>query len=70
MTVEVGLRRHKLTQSQAQVFAEIGARKLQVEKEWNLALTLAGLEPSKVVRGDLRPEDPHFLVRDAEFPDE
>jgi hypothetical protein len=63
MSAENGTRRHELTRSQAQALAEIAQRKLAAEKEWALALTLAGLDPSRVVHGDLTEADPHFMVK-------
>jgi hypothetical protein len=57
------MRRHVLTASQAQLLAEIEVRKQAVLKEWNVAITLVGLDPAKVVGGELI-SDPHLLVED------
>lgn len=58
-----GTRRHDLTYSQAQVLAEIEQRRRVAVKEWHVALTLVGLEPEKIVGGNLA-DDPHFIVKD------
>lgn len=54
-------RRHDLTPSQAQALSEIAARKQAVEREWDLALKIAGFEPGQVAGGNLA-DDPHFMV--------
>lgn len=56
-------KRHDLTPSQAQVLSEIEQRRRVVNNEWNVAVTLVGLDPAKVVGGDLN-DDPHFMVAD------
>jgi hypothetical protein len=61
MSKENGTKRHVLTASQAQVLAEIEMRKRAVKKEWDVAVTLVGLDPAKVVGGELIKE-PHLLV--------
>jgi LPS sulfotransferase NodH len=58
-----GTRRHELTKSQAQLLAEIEARRRAVVREWDVALALVGIDPSKIVGGNLD-KDPHFIVSD------
>lgn len=53
--------RHELTASQAQVLAEIEQRRRAVQKEWEMALMLVGLDPAKVTGGELI-RDPHLMV--------
>ena len=60
-------KRHDLTRSQAQVLAEIEQRRRIAVNEWNVALKLVGLEPEKVVGGNLA-DDPHFLVKEDGAP--
>ena len=55
--------RIELTRSQAQLLAEIEVRRRTVMREWHVAVTLVGLDPEKIVGGNLA-EDPHFLVRE------
>jgi hypothetical protein len=55
--------RHELNASQAQVLAEIEQRRRAVQKEWEVAVTLVGLDPAKVIGGELL-KDPHLLVAD------
>jgi hypothetical protein len=57
------MKRHELTKSQAQLLAEIEVRKQSAAKEWNVAIMLVGLDPAKVVGGELI-SDPHLLVED------
>ena len=63
MVTATGTRRHDLTASQAQILAEIEARRRAAVREWTVAIRLAGLDPEKIVGGNLA-DDPHFLVRD------
>ncbi len=56
-------RKHELTPSQAQLFMEVEQRRRNAEKEWAMAITLAGLDPKQIVSGDLGPDDPHFIVK-------
>jgi hypothetical protein len=55
--------RHELNASQAQVLAEIEQRRRAVQKEWEVAVMLVGLDPAKVIGGELL-KDPHLLVAD------
>jgi hypothetical protein len=55
--------RHELNASQAQVLAEIEQRRRAVQKEWEVAVTLVGLDPAKVIGGELL-KDPHLVVAD------
>lgn len=55
-------KRHELTKSQAQLLAEIEARRRQAVSEWNVALMLVGLTPDEIVGGNLA-DDPHFMVK-------
>lgn len=55
-------KRHDLTPSQAQVLAEIEQRRRIAVLEWNRALQLVGIEPEKIVGGNLA-DDPHFVVK-------
>lgn len=57
-------RRVELTKSQAQVLADIELRKRAVLNEWNVAVTLVGLDPAKIAGGNLN-DDPHLIVSDA-----
>lgn len=56
-------RRHDLTPAQAQAFAEIEAAKRRAALEWSRACLFAGVDPAGIVGGNLRPDDPHFIVR-------
>lgn len=59
------MKRHDLTKSQAAVLAEIGLRRRAVEKEWRVAVVLAGVEdPDGILAGNLNQEDPHFMVKE------
>jgi hypothetical protein len=55
--------KHALNASQAQVLAEIEMRRRAVQKEWEVAVMLVGLDPAKVIGGELI-KDPHLLVAD------
>lgn len=57
------MKRHELTKSQAQMLAEIERRRRAAVLEWNRAITLVGLDPTKIVGGNLD-ADPHFMVED------
>lgn len=54
-------KRYDLTPSQAQLLAEIEQRRRIAVAEWNRSLMLVGLDPAKIVGGNLN-DDPHFLV--------
>jgi hypothetical protein len=55
--------RHNLNPSQAQLLGEIEIRLQAVKREREVALTLIGVDPAKVVGGDLVKE-PHLLIED------
>lgn len=57
------MKRHELNPAQAQALAEIEQRRRAVQREWELAVTLVGLDPAKVVGGELV-KDPHLLLAD------
>lgn len=58
-------RRHDLTPAQAQLLLEIEQRRRVAIAEWDMAVKLVGLDPEKVVGGNLTPEDPHFMVSEG-----
>lgn len=55
-------RRHDLTPSQAQALAEIEQRKRTAVNDWRVALRFVGIDPAKIVGGNLA-DDPHFIVK-------
>lgn len=54
-------RRHDLTAMQAQRLSQIELKRRAIIKEWNAAVELVGLDPVKIVGGNLN-DDPHLLV--------
>jgi hypothetical protein len=56
-------RRHDLNPSQAQLLAEIEQRRRVAVNEWDKSVLLVGLDPAKIVGGNLA-DDPHFMVKD------
>lgn len=55
-------RRHDLTPSQAEALAEIEQRKRTAVNDWRVALRFVGIDPAKIVGGNLA-DDPHFIVK-------
>lgn len=55
-------KRHDLTPAQAQLLGEIEQRRRVAVREWEVALTLVGIDPAAIVGGDLA-TDPHLIVK-------
>lgn len=62
-TTDKPAKRHELTAAQAQLLADIEQRRRVAVTEWDVALRLAGFDPTKIVGGNLA-DDPHFMVKD------
>lgn len=53
--------RIELSKDQAAILSDLYARKRALESDFNNAIRLVGIDPAKIVGGNLA-EDPHLIV--------